>query len=142
VPLPRWWWIFLFKVPLSTWEAFFFMLIGLGSAWAGISRVRANRSPVPDGDEQVRRPMSLTEIWLWLTASVIGGVGLLLLGLTTLRYAKGQYIVVPASAPLIDRVMWILAIVFMCGNFALLYALAWVRRAHERHSPRADSSAS
>jgi hypothetical protein len=93
-------------MPLSACAGILFVLLGLGGVGIGIAigQLRELRSPA------VMR--------LWLIGWAMGGLALVCLGVITVRYAKGLYVSVPASAPLIDRVLWVLVPVGGGGFFA------------------------
>jgi hypothetical protein len=102
-------------VPWSVLGGIFFTLLGLFSVWMGIYGVRVRK---------VQLPRSPAERWLWLIAWVMSGLGMVCLGVSVLRHAKGQSVSVPTSAPLIDHVIWVLVFVGMVGGFSVL--LAWM----------------
>lgn len=132
------------RVPWSALEAVSFMLMGLGAAWAGMHVAHINRASAPnpdmplDPDIPPTRRWSPTETWLWRFAWITIGLGFNCLGLTALRYSKGQYIVVPPNAPLIDHVIWLSSFVCWGGGFALLYALAMTSTVRARRTRRED----
>lgn len=133
-------------VPWSTLEAVFFILMGLGAAWAGMYVAHFNRTAAPNPDPDIpldpdappTRRWSPTQAWLWRFAWITIGLGLNCLGLTALRYSKGEYIVVAPKAPLIDHVIWISSFVCLGGGFALLYALAMASTVRARRAHRED----
>ena len=86
-------------MPWSVLGAIFFLLMGFGVAWLGISMVHPSRSPVYDRDGRLQRYTSPTETRLRLIAWTTTGRGLVGFGLTTLRHTRGRFIDVSASAP-------------------------------------------
>jgi hypothetical protein len=65
-------------------------------------------------------------------------------GVSVLRYAQGQYVIVPATAPLIDRVIWVGSYAGIFGGLAALWLWMLVEsvaqtRARARRQHRGDS---
>jgi hypothetical protein len=76
-----------------------------------------------------------TQARLWLLLWTVMGLGLAGYAITLLRYAQGRYVVVPASAPFIDRAIWVGSWICVGGGVCVLVAWALivtVRAAHPR----------
>jgi hypothetical protein len=72
------------------------------------------------------------------------GAGLVLFGVTRWR-SNGRFIVVPATATLIDLIIWALSFVGVFGGFATLYAWGIVNYVHyiqEKRGRRTDAGGS
>jgi hypothetical protein len=114
------------------------LLVGLVSVWLGIFGAHANRTAASSRDEHLHQRWSPAEVRLWLIGWAMGGLGFVCLGVSTLRYAKGPYVSVPASAPVIDKVVWVLAQVGAAGCFVTLFAWMMLRPRQERRSHPED----
>jgi hypothetical protein len=125
-------------VPWSIVLGAFFILTGLGAGWAGLMAPR-QRAVAPEGDEPPVRHWSTTETRLSLVAGTMMGIGFVALGVSTWRYSKGSYIEVPASAPLIDHVIWALTFAGFIGGFAVMYAWAMVHSFEEKRARQNDA---
>jgi hypothetical protein len=66
--------------------------------------------------------MTPTQARLWLLLWTVMGLGLVGYAITILRHAQGNHVVVPASAPFIDRAIWVGSWVFVGGGFCVLVA--------------------
>lgn len=131
-------------MPLSTLGAVFFFLMGLGSIWAGWYGAHIGVVAVPslDGVDAHRVPASLA--WWWRIMWTVAGLGMGCFGLTTLRYSHGPYIDVPANAPFIDHLIWILGFVSIAGFFAVFLfglpvAVHFARERRTRHDGFGES---
>jgi hypothetical protein len=93
-------------VPWSVLAGIFFLLMGLEAAWIGVYRVRFDRFPPRGCGVDPRLAMSPVEMGLWLIAWTTMALGLVCLGVAVLRYAKGTFVSVPASAPLINQIIF------------------------------------
>jgi hypothetical protein len=128
-------------MPWSTIEGVFFLLGGLGSAGIGIG---VRLSP-PDnfelGQREAHQQQRWSQIgmWLWRIGWTLWGLGFVCLGLATVRDLHGRYITVPASAPLFDRMTWVLLQVGIYGGFAALVLWMAVRSAQRKRLRREGS---
>lgn len=124
-------------MPMSVVGGLFFLLAGLSVAWMGVYMGHPSRSALYSRHGQLLRRWSPIERQLWRIAWTTMGVGFVCLGVTVLRYAKGPYVVVPVSAPLIDHVIWGLVSICMVGGFAmLLVCMAVSQTAEEKRARR------
>lgn len=80
------------------------------------------------------RPISPSERSRWRVGWVLSTLPILGLAVTDWRYMKGGDVSVPASAPLIDHIIWILTVVGIIGEFAVicLYVTRQVRQDRSR----------
>lgn len=96
--------------------AAFFLLMGLGVIWVGWYFPHLSRS-APANDD-ARPPLNSPRgRQVWRILFTLAGLGFIGFGLTVLRYSDGHYVSVPATAPLIDQVIFALSIVCMLGSF-------------------------
>jgi hypothetical protein len=109
------------------------MLLALVAAGVGVlGALWPERFPVPHYVDDPPQPVTPAEQGLWNIGWVVMGLGVFCLGMTTLRYSRGQFIVVPASAPLVDHIIWGLFFVCFLGGFAVMGTGLWIRRLHAR----------
>jgi hypothetical protein len=54
------------------------------------------------------------------------GLGFIGISITFIRYTQGRYVVVPASAPFIDRAIWVGGWACLGGGFCALFAMALI----------------
>jgi len=103
----------------------FSLLLGLGSVWVGVTvyRADARRRALLTTSEAFGPLESLATMRLWLIAWLVMGLGWACGGVPTVRYVIGDSVDVPATAPLIDHVIWVSFAVGVCGGLALL--LTW-----------------
>ncbi len=127
-------------MPLAALWGAFFMLMGLTAGWMVIYSIRSAHSPAQRPGAEPRFPMSPAETWLWRIAWPMLALGFVSLGVTVLRHAKGPYMSVPPSAPLIYHVIWVLAGVGLFGGYAAFFGWAIVRNVRLNHTRREDSS--
>lgn len=102
----------------------FFLFVGLLSVWLGMYVAHIERSVAPTSEAPPTRRWPLAAIWLWRIAWTTAGLGWSCFSLTALRYTNGSFISVPATAPLVDQVIWIFGIVCVVGSLFLL--LGWL----------------
>jgi hypothetical protein len=110
------------------------MLIGLGAIWVGVYLEYVDRRD-PSGQH-----ISPIEARLWLTAWLIGGTGFFCIGLTALRHTRDHLIAVPASAPLVDQVIWYVGIACAPGFFALMLCWMAVGASREKRARQEGSN--
>lgn len=113
-----------------------FLLMGLGAAWIGVYSARLSRSAVYSRDGHLQPRWAPTERRLWLIGWTTMGLGFVCLGVTVLRHSKGQHIVIPASAPLIDRVIWGLFWICLVGGWTMLFVSAIMIQTAEKQRAR------
>ena len=96
----------------------------LGAGWVGffIPRLLALSDPA-SGDNRARRWTPL-EARSWFLVWALVGLGFIGFGVSVLRHAQGDYVVVPATAPLLDRVIWVGSFVGIFGGTAAV--LIWM----------------
>jgi len=113
------------------------MAMGVGGMWVGWRGARGGLAIVeePDGDP-ARRWWTPTEAWLWRIAFGMAGAGWVGFGLTVMRHSHGPYVDVPASAPRIDQVIWIVSLTCLFSGFAILYTWAMLRSSKKKRSRR------
>ena len=100
--------------------------MGLGVIRLGFFAVGRHRPPWP-----------LSMLRLWLIGWAMGGMAFVCLGVTSLRYAKGDYVSLPTSAPFIYKVLWVLVPVGMIGFFVAL--LTWMGlQQNQKRGPRSE----
>jgi hypothetical protein len=123
-------------------SAAFFLLMGLGELWVGwyLPHAHARRAAPTDSDTPVTVFSSLRGRLWWRIAFTMAGLGFICFGITTLRYTRGQYVSVPATAPQIDQAIGILAIICICGSLAIgvAWALAQTAQQNSKRRTRRD----
>lgn len=100
------------------------LFLGLYSVWAGLYVAHVARSAAPTSEAPPALHWSRAAIWLWRIAWTTIGLGFGCFGLTALRDTHGIFISVPATAPLVDQVIWVFGIVCVLGGFFLF--LVWL----------------
>jgi hypothetical protein len=129
-----------FNTLATTLTAIAFMLIGLGSAGVGILGVlRPDRFPSPRNTGDPQQPVTLAEWGFWLMGWAMVTLGFVCNGVTVLHYSKGRYVVVPASAPLMDQIIWDLFFVGFFVGVALLVTGSVVRQVRDKRNERRPS---
>ena len=100
------------------------IVVALGAGWVGlfVPRIFGLSDPA-SGDQRARR-WTPTEARSWFFVWAMIGLGLAGFGVSVLRHAQGRYVIVPANAPLIDRVIWVGSFVGIFGGLAAL--LTWM----------------
>jgi hypothetical protein len=105
-------------MPWSIVGGIAFMLVGFGGVWVGISTSQLEPFVAHDPDGQLLRKWSQSLMLIGWTTMGLGFVGY---GLTMLRYpTTGRDLLVPASAPLVVHVLWVLVLVSVGGGWAML----------------------
>lgn len=117
--------------------------MGLGSVWFGWYLPRASRSAATEEDAPPTLLSSPRGRLLWRAFFTIMGLGWVGFGVIALRYTRGQYVSVPAAAPLLDQVIWIVSLVCLNGSFAMgvvwtLVETAQKQKRHARHEDARD----
>ena len=98
------------------------IVLGLGGGCVGLFVPLLIRLTAPaSGDQPGRR---WPEARVWLVAWAMMGLGLVGFGVSELRHAQGQYVIVPASAPLLERVIWVGS--FVCAFSGLAVCVVWM----------------
>ncbi len=108
----------------------------------GIVRLAAppKRSAAWNDEARPQRPLSPAERRRWRIGWVLSTLPLFGLAVTEWRYLRTDgRVSVPASAPLLDRMIWILTVVGILGEFAGICVYA-TRQAREAHSRPRDST--
>ncbi len=124
---------------LLTGVGLLFMLSMISTVWIAQRVARPERSVVWSEDASPQRPISPTEKRLWLVGWAISGLASFGLAVTEWKYTKGQYVSVPASASLIDQIIWSASLVGIIGVFVAI-CLYSARQVPENRSRRGDSS--
>ena len=129
--------------PWALFAGLFSILMALLCGWIGVfyPRTEGRTIAVAASPSQRPRPMTPTEARLWLILWTVLGLGLVGIGVTIMRHAQGNYIVIPASASFIDHAIWAASWVCLSGGFCVLVvrsliasARAWrERRSRRRH---------
>ncbi len=121
----------------------FSILIGLLAGWLAVFYPRTyGRTIAVAGSPRSRSSMTPTEARVWLILWTVMGLSLVGIGVTTMRHTQGNYVVVPASAPFIDRAIWVASNVCLFGGVCVLVAWALTvpaRARRERRSRRQHS---
>ena len=91
-------------------------------------------------DTSPQRPISPAERRLWRLGWVLSTLLCFGLAVTEWRYMTTRgYVSVPANSPLIDHMIWILTVVGIIGEFAVICVYA-TRQGRADRSRRGDSS--
>jgi len=129
------------------------ILLGLGAIWYGLRVIRASRSYVPlapgpapqslssrlEARMQPRRPSSQLDLRLTGLALITLGFGPIGYAISSLRYRGAHPMTVPPSAPLLDKLMWIiwlLTLASFCTTILLAVAKVWVGYVDSRRARR------
>jgi hypothetical protein len=117
----------------------FFMFIGLISACLGVIFAQANRRTIRVADPPSRRSFTHADPRLHLAIWIVSGLGWVGFGVTVMRHSRGSYVEVPASAPLIDQLIYIASLVCITGAFFALAAVTLTNPNRPRLSRRRPS---
>ena len=106
--------------PWTLVAGLFWLLMALLCGWTGVFYPRTGGRTIAVAASPSQRPGSMTptQARLWLLLWTVMGLGLVGYAITLLRYAQGNHVVVPASAPFIDRAIWVGSFVCVGGGSA------------------------
>jgi hypothetical protein len=116
----------------------FWILIALLCGWIGVfyPRTSGRTIAVAASPSQWPRSMTPTEARVWLLLWTVMGLSLVGQAVTIMRHTQRNYVVIPASAPFIDRAIWVVSWVCLGGGFCVLVAWSLIVLARARREWR------